>query len=348
MNTTSFTVPNRTLRALKAAASKAGIGKTYSLPVIAAYAHYSDGTLTVTDFDTTLTVDVDGTGADTLVPLSLLYDTPGTINDVATITVTDNVATCGPFNAAIYDDVAEYPQLIAKLTPLDGPLSLDDLIAVAHSASDDQARPILTGVHVGDGAIVTTDSFVLSTVETPTPDGTLLIPKCFVNAAAVLANKLTPSTTWSRGDRDIAVVGDGWRAQGRLIEGEYPNWRTLFPNVATAAEVTFDGAELAKLLKSTSKITGDGTPVLFDFTDPNKAKVTVCREGNEVFCAYIATRTSDPYTFTFPLAFNAKRLVSVLLKGAVTLAAVDHLKPVVLTYESAPSLRGLTVPIRTS
>lgn len=144
------------------------------------------------------------------------------------------------------------PKTGSKAVQIDGEI-FRHLLKASVVASDDDTRPILTGVQL-DGSdkkvtICGTDSYHLygMELERESYDFKLIIPAKFIQLL-----KRTRLTEWQMlFGEDVAVFSSGnWTLTTRLIQGNYPDWKKLVPKKAeTKIDVTVDQIKQIMKLK---------------------------------------------------------------------------------------------------
>jgi DNA polymerase-3 subunit beta len=235
-------------------------------------------------------------------------------------------------------DPSTFPVTPAMDTPKVATLTEDWLAIqrVLHTRSVDRARPILTGVHLGDGIVEATDSYRLARHTVETDADFLFEPSCL--AAAVRACPAGPVTLrWQRTRFELEAGDTTW--SGNSIDGTFPPVGGVIPH-ATTISFTASRPDLIDAVKVVAAI-GEET-----YTDSagkpyntstvrlrleDGAVVVQCRsaDAGEAEVAIEATCEGE-----LEVAFNAPYLLALL--GAftgdeVTLRGNDRLKPWVVT-----------------
>ena len=152
---------------------------------------------------------------------------------------------------------------------------------VAVAAGKDDTLPMLTGVRMEiDGERVTlaaTDRYRLAVREltwNPAPGGSsdvqVLVPaRTLADAAKSLtgdAEMTIALATSGSGEGIIGFAGTGRRTTTRLLDAQFPPYRTLLPSeFAVTAEVSV--AALTEAVKRVALVADRGNPVRLDFTD---------------------------------------------------------------------------------
>lgn len=147
---------------------------------------------------------------------------------------------------------------------------------VARSASRDEARPILTGVHVtaegGSLTMAATDSYRLS-VMTATLSEELASP-LEANIPARALRELSRLVGEAGADRvEISMLGNqvvfsagDALLSSRLIEGQFPNYRQLLPE-SFEHEVRINREELLEVVRRISLMAQRNAPLRMGFSD---------------------------------------------------------------------------------
>lgn len=326
--------------------------------------------LTLGDYDTTVSLEIPADSQQTLltgplaVNLAELIAAMGTDKTSVRISVpdTDTLGLTFENGDAVTLDTAD--NVHAALEPLGlgeaNTVELDRLAEVARVASTDAARPILTGLAILENGqtLAATDSYRLRCAElgagntitgpdgAPAPD--TLIPAAVVIAAA----KYSASGHLTLGDGFYRLTaGHTLTISGRLIDGEFPNFRQLFPE--NPDSVLLNGAELLAVLKRISaaaKASGhkfDTVPAVLSFgTEYGAVRIT---GGGVTGYAQIALGeypSLEPLTIGLNPAWFAEIIETATARGArefVTLGVSGPLKPVIVEGVLGTSL---LMPVR--
>jgi len=348
-----------------------------SLPVLAGLVlSVSDEVLTLSSFDYEVSArvevacDVDDPGV-ALVSGRLLSDIARSLPaQPVTLSVegTRVIITCGRSSFTLPTlPVEDYPQLPAMPPAsgdIKGALFATAVGQVAIAAGRDDTLPTLTGIRLEiEGTrlvLAATDRYRLAVREfdwNPLSTGLTaqaLIPaRTLADTAKALASSEVMSIALAppgAGEGLIGFEGNGRRTTTRLLDGEFPKYRTLLPNEA-ASIALIETAMLAEAVKRVSLVAERNTPVRLNFDGSEvvlRAGVGDDAQANE---AVEATVDGD----ALEIAFNP----NYLLDG---LAAIDSpiarfsftqaTRPAVLTgladVSATPSdeYRYLLMPVR--
>ncbi len=139
------------------------------------------------------------------------------------------------------DDYPELPEIDReRLFTVEREAFLEAIERVVHAASRDEARPVLTGVHVelglGTLTVAATDSYRLA-VRTATLDGgpaediQAIVPARALGELVRIAQGSTATSVEIVAERNQMLFGidDVWLS-ARVIEGQFPNFRALRPD----------------------------------------------------------------------------------------------------------------------
>jgi DNA polymerase-3 subunit beta len=206
------------------------------------------------------------------------------------------------------------------------------IAGILYAASRDGSRPILTGVGLSDGWAACTDSYRLAATEI---GGTL--PTCIIPARAFeLVGKNATGT--------IDLLVDGRRASfraanatwtSRLIEGTYPNWRTLIPE-STPQSIVVDREALAGAVGRVGVLNGEA-PVRLEASEGGLrvwAQVQDVGAGTETVPAETDVEGV--------IAFNSRYLADLLHhsgdEAKVVIGVTDVQKPVIVKTGDLTSL----------
>jgi DNA polymerase-3 subunit beta len=229
-----------------------------------------------------------------------------------------------------------------------------DAVAFAETAaSTDDSRPLLTGILIDDEHVVATDSYRLAATYTHVAVPPMLCPAAVLREAIKLGTITAVGAPHEGGGRAIllAVSGKAPFADcliyGRLIEGDFPNWQGLMPDIARSPR-TFQvvASELSASIRQLETLAKDGSATPIRLTLEAGACLLSVHASDvghgevEIDGVY----TGEPLT----VAFNPRYLregLDALDDDTVTLHLTDALKPAVLT--GATGIRKcLIMPVR--
>jgi DNA polymerase III subunit beta len=259
----------------------------------------------------------------------------------------------------------EYPSLPA-MPEVAGTLGSDAFAAavssVAIAAGRDDTLPVLTGIRVEiDGEDVTlaaTDRYRLA-VRTlrwkpldPSLQATALVP---ARTLAESAKSLTAGAevtlalaATGTGEGMLGLSGGTRRTTTRLLDGEFPKYRSLLPDSA-AATAAIDTAALTEAVRRVSLVATRTSPVRLSFSADGVVLEAGGLDEAEAAESLPATFEGEPLT----IAFNPTYLLDGL--GAIDsdearLSFTGATKPAVLTGkagdDAAGDYRYLLMPVR--
>lgn len=218
---------------------------------------------------------------------------------------------------------------------------------VIFAASQDEARPILTGVLFEGNSVVATDSYrlVIGTVEADLGEPAMLLAKSVrFLPAKMLEGELVEVTV---GAHEFAWEFDRLSVVTRRIKGEFPNYKPLIPKAAGLNRYTMSRADLIMAVKRAESVIPkrDRTkPVRFQASDnelvveANVADVGVVREPVD------AQVEGMLMSFAFnPLYF--RECLAALVGDTVTIQMLDALRPAMMVEHD---LTVLLMPVRIS
>lgn len=313
---------------------------------------------TTTTIDVTSTVVLPQNGPDT--PFTVNVGTlekmaaQASKNGTVCLSVDDDNRTVvdigGVESASTASPASEFPKLPNPSTRIDN-FPVDRFAeTVPFTATDENIRPILTGIHVApDGVVAATDSYRLVVVESGTSlalDSAVLIPR----QAAMLAVK-------HGRDADVETTFDGqdirftftlpsmtYAVTARLIEGDFPNYGPMIPAESQTPLSLKLGDDAVKNLGTLKKLDSDKTPVRLTVNDVGQIVGVVRCDGNDLTANLDGH--SEGECSGEVVAFNIDFLLDfVAVSDSLTLHGVDHLKPWV--FRDTDTTR-LLVPTRTS
>ncbi len=232
---------------------------------------------------------------------------------------------------------------------------------VVRAASNDDARPLLTGVLVageGDGIrLVATDSYRLALRDlagkSPLPEGTeqILVPaRALTELQRLLPGAKDDSDAtvgFSVGDLDATFAAAGVHLTTRLLDGKFPDYRQLIPpgypnQLRVGKEALLDALRRVRLL-----VRDNTTPVRLSMRPGGVELTVVSQEVGHASEDVDADYEGEELT----VAFNPSYLidgVEAVLGDEVVLETVDATKPSTVRAPDHDDYRYLLMPVRVS
>jgi DNA polymerase III subunit beta len=230
---------------------------------------------------------------------------------------------------------------------------------VARAASNDEGRPVLTGVSLdaADGALTAaaTDSYRLAVRSLRWEDaveGSALVPSRSLQEAAKAATEVGGAVTIVLEDGQVSFLFGGRRLTTKLIEGSFPNFRALLPD-AFETSVVVERAALVEALQRVSIVAMGqaNTPVTLTFEDGQVDLQATNQETGDAAEA-LPAEVEGP---GLSIAFNPTFLLAGLEATGterIRIELRDGLKPAVLKPhtddEQVDDLTYLLMPMRVS
>ncbi len=227
-------------------------------------------------------------------------------------------------------------------------------LKVAGSASRDETRPVLTGIHVSASGnhlrMVATDSYRLSVKETALE--TALASGFDVNIPARALQELArlsgqgqdeTLTVSVRQNQVIFVLGDVVLAS-RLIDGQFPNDRQLIPE-SFEHQLRMSAPELREVVRRISLLAQKNAPLRLAFAP---GELTVSAQTPDIGEA----RESLPVPFQgepMDIGFNPEYLrdgLEALEDGDVLMKLISPLRPGLIEAADGSGFVYLIMPIR--
>ncbi len=252
-------------------------------------------------------------------------------------------------------DAADFPALaqptLDRVGTLPGELLAAAAGQVARAASSDENRPVLTAVLLEATAerltLVATDSYRLAVREVPWSwpheDTTALVPaKALADAARALATQ--EEVQIGIEGHQVTFAGTGRRLTSRLIEGDFPKFRSLLPSgyeqqAVMARQDLLDAAkQVAPYGQSNNPVRlhleTDRVEIRGDLQDVGRGSVSVA-----------AKYAGEPLTIAFNPAYLLDGTSSVD-DEQVILEVRDGLRPALLHGADPKGFTYLLMPVR--
>jgi DNA polymerase III subunit beta len=337
-----------------------------SLPVLSGILldlHGNELRVTGSDLDTTISAAVMVDGASdgvAVVNARLITDIVRALDAGAvTVSVEDDEASIMSGRSAFSVRTIpanEFPNLAepaGSAVVLDAPAFASAVRQVLPAASQDLDRPILRGVQMeteDDGVrLVATDSYRLAVRDLPGASildqgQSVLVPR---NALQELVRMLDGATelTLRIGERDVSFDVDGSRITTRLIEGQFPNYRSLIPH-AHPNRLTVNRGALIEAVKRVKVVVRDASTPIRLLMKPDGLELSVnTQDYGTGFEQLDATFEGTELA----VAFNPDYLIAGAEAASgeeVAIETIDNLKPALLTCPADPEYRYVLMPVR--
>ncbi|MGQ0625301.1 MAG: DNA polymerase III subunit beta [Sporichthyaceae bacterium] len=262
------------------------------------------------------------------------------------------------------EDYPALPQMPARSGSVAADVFAHAVAQVAVAAGRDDTLPILTGIRIEiESETVTlaaTDRYRLAVrefawkPEQPGISTTALVPaKTMADAAKSLSGEvelaLSPAGS---GEGMVGMASNGRRTTSRLLEGEFPKYRSLLP-AESGTHASVETALLLEAVKRVALVAERNTPVRLSFSDG-----TVLLEagsGDEASASENLQAQLDGDEIV--IAFNPTYLLDALTAldtSHARLAFTTSNKPAIITGCTGPSdagsgdYRHLLMPVRLS
>ncbi len=339
-----------------------------------------DGGLSVSGFDyevssrVTVPVQSDGPGR-LLVPGRLLADIVRSLPPQPVDLRLEGgraVLTCGAARFTLptlpVEDYPSLPEMPTTAGTLESDVFAAAVAQVALAAGRDDTLPVLTGVRVeieGDSVtLAATDRYRLAvrtlswTPVTPGLSTTALVPaRTLADTAKALTSgpEVTVAlATGAAGEGMVGFEGAGRRTTSRLLEGEFPKYRSLLPSESSAvAEVPT--APFVEAVKRVALVAERNTPVRLGFSADGLVLEAGGSDQAQASEHLPCTWEGEPMQIAFNPGFLLDGLGAVD-SDATTLSFTGPTRPAVLTGKRQPDAapgdvadyRYLLMPVRLS
>jgi len=272
------------------------------------------------------------------------------------------------------EDFPELPVPPEPTVSLPAASLLDALRQVVRAASNDEARPLLTGVLIASEAggirLVATDSYRLSLRDIPEAGSVLEVPQILVPARALAElQRLSPLVGPARGGRgaagdqgddqpvhhvglsvgehEVTFTSGDVQVSTRLLDGIYPDYRQLIPaeypnRLHVGKDSLLDALRRVRLL-----VRDHTTPVRLSMRQGGVDLTVVSQEIGDAS----ETVDADFDGTDLTVAFNPTYLidgVEAVSGDEVVLETVDATKPATVRASEQADFRYLLMPVRVS
>jgi DNA polymerase-3 subunit beta len=345
-----------------------------SAPVLAGLLLEAEGsTLTLSGFDLEVSgrvevpADVDEPGR-ALVSGRLLADIARALPPLPVECATDGpkvAVRCGQSRFTLLtlpvEDYPSLPDMPSTSGVIDGSAFAAAVAQVAIAAGRDDTLPALTGIRVEITddvlTLAATDRYRLAVRELPWKpersgvEATALVPARTLNdTAKALTGAANVEIAFATRDGAVEALigfeGDGRRTTTRLIDGEFPKYRSLLPNESQTTAIV-ETAALIDAVKRVALVAERNTPVRLSFTAAGLGLEAGTGDEAQAQESVEAQVDGDEIV----IAFNPQYLLDGL--GAVggenvRLAFTTSNKPAVLSSadDTAGAYRYLLMPVR--
>jgi DNA polymerase III subunit beta len=262
------------------------------------------------------------------------------------------------------EDYPTLPEMPETAGTIDAPTFASAVSQVAIAAGRDETLPLMTGVRMeieGETiALLATDRYRLALREiTWRPDDPqahlqALVPAKTLADTAKTLGALGGDVTLaiargSAGEGMIGFAGGTRRTTSRLLDGDYPKVRSLFPD-HHIAQARISVSALTEVVKRVSLVAERSTPVRMSFSEDGLIVEAGGSDDARASEAMDAVYTGEP----MQAAFNPQYLLdglAALTHPIAVLSFTDPKKPALIVPATAdgeivPGYRYLMMPIR--
>lgn len=325
--------------------------------------------LTGSDLDLTITVETKVSGQQdgvAVLPGKLASDIARAFGSGAVnVEVTDDVARLSSgrseFSLRLMH-ADEYPRFEtpdADAVTISSERLASALRQVVRAASSDDSRPILTGVLMaaesGGLRLVATDSYRLAVCDLPGESllgegQQVLVPSRALNELAKLLSDAS-EVTLRLGSRDASFTVGDVLLTTRLIEGDFPNYRSLIPE-NHPNKLTVDREPLLEALRRVRLLAQEATPVRVHMSGDTVELKAITQDVGEAHEEIDAQYVGQDLMVAFNPQYLLDGLTGVQSENAL-LGFVAPTKPAVITGVPSeegerPDFRYLVMPLRVS
>lgn len=220
------------------------------------------------------------------------------------------------------------------------------------AASNDQARPVLTGIylHSVDGQLVmaATDSYRLSEKElgNTKEDVTLLIPATAMQDVLRISADFDEEIEVTHDDQQVLFKAGEVELVTRLIEGNYPDYRKLIPNDFSKT-ATLKKSELVNITKVSSLFARESAGSVTVQVDSKSQQVSIrsvaSQLGENTATAAATVEGDGEITLNSRYVLDALGTIS---SDEVMLGFNGKLEPVVLREANSKAYTHVIMPLK--
>jgi len=252
------------------------------------------------------------------------------------------------------DEFPKLPEAGEQTLTLPAPTLVEMVERVARAASRDEARPILTGVHVtAEGSALTmvaTDSYRLSVRRTEVEGGLGGSLEANVPARAlrelsrIVAQEEPETVGISLLGNQVVFTAGGVSLSSRLIEGQFPNHRQLLPETFEH-EVRLPREPLLEVVRRVSLMAQRNAPLRVAFSEGQLTVSAQTPDVGEASEAMPANFQGEPLEIGFNPEFLRDGLES-MDGDEIVFKLISPLRPGLIEPAGDPDFRYLVMPIR--
>jgi DNA polymerase-3 subunit beta len=270
------------------------------------------------------------------------------------------------------EDYPQLPQLPVTSGSVPGDVFAHAVAQVAVAAGRDDTLPILTGIRVeiedDTVTLAATDRYRLAIrefswkPEQSTLSAVALVPaKTLADSAKAFTGDIQIALSSGPGEGLIGLASAGRRTTSRLLEGEFPKYRSLLP-AESSSLATVDTARFIEAVRRVALVAERNTPVRLSFSPGELVLEAGSGEEAQASEAIDATLDGEPIAIAFNPGFLLDGL-GALDTPRARLAFTTSTKPAVITGAPAvdaeaagvsppgdgvPDYRYLLMPVRLS
>lgn len=250
----------------------------------------------------------------------------------------------------------DYPVMPAiesgKSFTISGKLLKQSLQQVIVAASNDEARPVLTGVywHTHDGKLfmVATDSYRLAekSVIPMAQEVDLLIPASALQDLLRILGDHEDDITVTYDDQQVLFSVGDVELVTRLIEGKYPDYRKLIPSTF-ASEAVLKKAELTNVTKVSSLFARESAGSVTIDLDADAAQLSIKSIASQI--GENVASASATVTNSGSITLNSRYILDALhaLSGDDARVAFNgKLEPCIVNDPGAPDYIHVVMPLK--
>jgi DNA polymerase-3 subunit beta len=229
---------------------------------------------------------------------------------------------------------------------------------VQYAVSRDEARPVLTGVlwEIGRGRMVATDGFRLSVIkkvmkvkDVKLTVDSMLIPASLIQELIKVAQERNVDLVklrWEEKSGRLWFWADDLLIMGKVIEGEYPNYRAILPK-DYAQKIRVDRQMLLDAVKAVSIFARESANIVK--LQGEEARILLTANSPQLGSGEVEVEVLNSFVSVVETAFNCRYLIDYLTSvhtSEIEIGFNESLQPVGFFDVEDVNSEHIIMPVR--